>query len=129
MDLHERKLMIFPLKKQRLVKKGKKGYILEADVEYPEELHKNHKELPISADRMKTRKVKKLISNLKDKKMYVVHIKRLNQALNNGLKLKKNKRNWVIRFEQSYRMKFYIMLNTRSRTHAKNEFEKDFLSS
>lgn len=91
MDLHERKLMIFPLKKQRLVKKGKKGYILEADVEYPEELHKNHKELPISADRMKTRKVKKLISNLKDKKMYVVHIKRLNQALNNGWKLKKKK--------------------------------------
>lgn len=89
MDLHERKLMIFPLKKQRLVKKGKKEYILEADVEYPEELHKNHKELPISADRMKIRKVKKLISNLKDKKMYVVHIKRLNQALNNGLKLKK----------------------------------------
>ena len=78
---------------------------------------------------MKTRKVKKLISNLKDKKMYVVHIKRLNQALNNGWKLKKKKRNWVIRFEQSYRMKFYIMLNTRSRTHAKNEFEKDFLSS
>ena len=114
MDLHERKLMIFPLKKQRLVKKGKKGYILEADVEYPEELYKNHKELPISADRMKTRKVKKLISNLKDKKMYVVHIKRLNQALNNGLKLKKNKRNWVIRFEQSYRMKFYIMLITNA---------------
>ena len=40
---------------------------------------------------MKTRKVKKLISNLKDKKMYVVHIKRLNQALNNGWKLKKKK--------------------------------------
>ena len=29
----------------KLVKKDKKGYILEVDVEYPKELHKKHNEL------------------------------------------------------------------------------------
>ena len=33
--------------------------------------------------------------------------------------------NWVIRFEQSHWMKPYIMLNTKIRTAAKKEFEKD----
>ena len=28
----------------------KKEYVLEADVEYPKELHKNHNELPFLAD-------------------------------------------------------------------------------
>ena len=53
-----------------------------------------------------------------------VHIKALNQALKHGLKLKKVHR--VIEFQQSRWMKAYIMLNTRLRKDAKNEFEKDF---
>ena len=29
-----------------LLKKNKKGYILEVDIGYPKELHKNHNKLP-----------------------------------------------------------------------------------
>ena len=47
----------------------------------------------------------------------------MNQALKHGLKLKKVHR--VIEFQHSNWMKRYIMLNTRLRTVAKNEFEKD----
>ena len=54
----------------------------------------------------------------------MVHIKALNQALKHSLKLKKVHR--VIEFQQSRWMKAYIMLNTRLRKDAKNEFEKDF---
>ena len=36
-----------------LVKKDKKEYIVDVDVEYPKELHKNHTELPFLAERMK----------------------------------------------------------------------------
>ena len=73
---------------------------------------------------MKIGMVEKLVRNLKDKKRYVVHIKALDQALKYSLKLKKVHR--VIEFQQSRWMKAYIMLNTRLRKDAKNEFEKDF---
>ena len=103
-----------PEKIDQLVKKGKRGYLLEVDVEYPKELHENHNELP----------EKKLAPNLKDKKGYVVHIKALNQALKHDLKLKKVHQ--VIEFQQSKWVKAYIILNTRLRKDAKNKFEKDF---
>ena len=54
----------------------------------------------------------------------MVHIKALDQALTHGLTLKKVHR--VIELGQSKWMKAYIMLNTRLRKDAKNEFEKDF---
>ena len=73
---------------------------------------------------MKIGRVEKLVPNLKDKKGYVVHIKALDQALKHGLKLKKVHR--VIEFQQSKWMKAYIMLKTRLRKDANNEFEKDF---
>ena len=113
-----------PEKIDELVKKGKRGYLLEVDVKYPKELHENHNELPFLAERMKIGREEKLVPNLKDKKGYVVHIKALNQALKQNLRLKKVHR--VIEFQQSKWMKAYIMLNTRLRKDAKNEFEKDF---
>ena len=66
-----------------------KGYLLEVDVEYPKELHKNHNELPFLSKRMKFGREEKLVTNLKDKKGYAVQIKTLNQALKHVLKLKK----------------------------------------
>ena len=107
-----------------LAKKDKQGYILEVDVEYSKELNENHNELPFLTERMKIGREEKLVPNLKDKKRYVVHIKALDQALKHGLKLKKVHR--VIEFQQSRWMKFYVIMNTRLRKDAKNEFERDF---
>ena len=47
-----------PEKIDRLVKTDKKGNILEVDVDYAKELHKNHNEPQLSLKRMKIRKMK-----------------------------------------------------------------------
>ena len=39
-----------PEKIDELVKKDKRGYLLEVDVKYPKELHENHNELPFLAN-------------------------------------------------------------------------------
>ena len=66
-----------PEKIDELVKKDKRGYLLEVDVKYREELHKNHNELPFLVERMKIERKEKLAPNLKHKKGYVIHIKAL----------------------------------------------------
>ena len=114
----------FQYRLRGLIKNTVGDIFLKVDVGYPKELHENHNEIPFLAERMKIRRGEKVVPNLKDKKGYVVHIKPLDQALKHGLKLKKVHR--VIEFQQSKWMKAYIMLNTRLRKDAKNEFEKDF---
>ena len=79
----------YPEKVDKLVKKGKRGYLLKVDVEYPRELPDNHNALPFLVEKMKIGREKKLVPNLKNKKGHVVHIKALDQALKHGLKLKK----------------------------------------
>ena len=108
----------------RLAKHGSKGYLLEVDVKYPKELHGLHNDLPFMCEKMKINKVEKLVPNLHDKKKYVIHIRALDQALKHGLILEKVHR--VIEFEQSAWLKPYIDFNTKLKTQAKNEFEKDF---
>ena len=49
-------------------------------------LHDLYSDLPFLPKRMKIGKCKKLVSNLCNKKKYVVHTKSLKQALNHGLK-------------------------------------------
>ena len=66
-----------------------KGYILEVNVKYLKKLHDLHSDLPCSPERMKIDKCKKLVCNLYNKKKYVVYIRSLKKALNNGLILKK----------------------------------------
>ena len=114
-----------PEKIDELDKKGKRGYLLEVNVECPKVLHENHNELPFLVERMKIGREEKLVPILKDKNGYKVQIKTLNQALKHGLKKKVHR---VIEFQHSKWMKAYVMLNTRLRKAAKNEFEKDFLS-
>ena len=52
----------------RLAKHGSKGYLLEVDVKYPEELHDSHNELPFMCEKMKINGIEKLVPNLYDKK-------------------------------------------------------------
>ena len=53
-----------PEKIDEFVKKDKRGYLLEVDVEYPKELHENPNELPFLTERMKIRREGKLAPNL-----------------------------------------------------------------
>ena len=103
--------------------KWKYGYLLEVDVDYPKELHNSHNDLPFLCEKFKVNGVEKLVPNLFNKEKYVIHIKALKQALDHGLVLRKIHR--VIQFKQSSWMKEYIDFNTKLRTAAKNDFEKD----
>ena len=100
------------------------GYLLEVDVNYPEKLHDLHNDIPFMCRKMKVNGVEKLIPNLCNKRKYIVHIRALKQALDHGLLLEKIHR--CIRFRQSPWMKEHIDFNTRLRTSARNDFEKDF---
>ena len=61
---------------------GNKGYILEVDVEYPNELDDLDNDLPFLPEIMTINKCYKLVCNLYDKQDYFVHIRPLTQALN-----------------------------------------------
>ena len=100
------------------------GYFLEVDVEYPKKLIDSHKDLPFLPDRRKLEKAEMLVCSTEDKEKYVIHIRTLKKALNNGLKLKKLHR--VIKFKQKAWLKPYIDMNMKLRKEAKSEFEKDF---
>ena len=49
----------------------------------------SHKDLPFLPERRKLQEVEKLVCSIEYKEKYVIHIRALKQALNNGLKLKK----------------------------------------
>ena len=76
---------------------------------------------------MKINQCYKLLCNLYDKNNYVVHVRSLNQILDHELILKKVYK--VIQFNQEAWLKEYIEINTKLRTEAKSNFEKDFLKS
>ena len=86
-------------------------------------LFNSHKDLPFLPERKKVEKFEKLIFSIEDKEKYVIHIRALKQALNNGKKIKKYT---VIKFNQKAWLKPYIDMNTKLRTNAKNKFEKNF---
>ena len=108
----------------KLANSSEKGYILEVDIFYPRELHDYHNDLPFMCKRMVINGVEKLIPNLYYKKRYVIHIRVLEQALKHGLVLERIHR--AIEFKQLAWMKEYIDFNTKLRTTAANDFEKDF---
>ena len=82
-----------PNEMSELATQTNKGYILEVDVSYP------HNDLPFMCERMEINGVEKLVSNLRDKKNYVIHIQALNQVLQHGLRLDRIHR--MIEFNQS----------------------------
>ena len=125
-------------------KDGKKGLILEVDLEYNKSLHELHNDHPITPEKVKVSNdmlsgyckkiaekynisiglVSKLIPTLRDKKEYVLHYRNLQLYLDLGLKIKKIHR--VLKFNQSSWLKQYIDFNTEKRKNTKNSFEKDF---
>ena len=97
------------------------GYFLVVDVHYIEKLHELHNDLRFLSERMKIRKVEKLVANLHDKTEYIIHIKNLKQVFNHELVLKKFHK--VIKFNQNAWLKPYIDMNTDLIKKTKNDFE------
>ena len=97
-------------------------YFLEVDVQYLENIHELHNDLPFLSERMKIENVEKLAANLHDKTEYVIHIRNSKQELNNGLVLKKVHR--VIKFNRNSWLKPFIDIKTDLRKKAKKDLEK-----
>ena len=79
-------------------------------MQYFENLHKLHSDLPFLPERMKIEKFENLLAKLHDKFEYVIHIRNFKKPSNCGLVLKKVNR--VIKFNQNIWLKPYIHMNT-----------------
>lgn len=102
------------------------GYILEVDlVDYPDHLHDAHSDLPYCPENKpppgKTHS--KPIAILDKKERYIIHYRNLKQCIKAGIVLKKIHR--IVQFRQTPWLKSYIDLNTKMRTIAANDFEKN----
>jgi hypothetical protein len=105
---------------------GDTGFILEVDLEYPENIHDLHSDLPFAPEKFipPGGKSCKLIASLYDKYNYVLHFAHLKEMLKNGLILKNTHR--ILSFRQSNFLQKYIDLNTNLRQACTSAFERDF---
>ena len=120
------------------------GYILEVDLEYPEEIHDMHSDYPFRPESLvvnpkdlppftvsletklsiKTNGgCRKLTGTLRSKERYALHYHNLKLYVKLGMKVKKF---IIILFTQSKWLKAYIDFNTKQSQKAPNDFEKDF---
>ncbi|KYQ47079.1 hypothetical protein ALC60_13906 [Trachymyrmex zeteki] len=100
------------------------GYILEVDFAYPQSVHDAYTDFPFCPIRERPGKRNdKLLATLYDKERYVTYYHNLQQCIQHGLYVKKIYR--ILQFAQSPWLRGYIELNTRFRTLANNEFEKN----
>ena len=81
-----------------IMKKLVKDFFFEVDVQYLENLYNLHNDLPFLPETRKIEKIEKLVSNLNDKKEYVICIRNLKEAFNHRFVLKKVHK--VIKFNQ-----------------------------
>ena len=118
-------------------------YFLEVNLDYPEELHDKHNDLPMAPEEIKATeemlspiqlKIKNIYDikvgeinkrkpNLYSRKNYVAHYRNLKYYLSQGIRLKKIHR--ILEFKQSPWMKPYIDFNTKKRLEATNEADKN----
>ena len=125
---------------------GKKGLILEVDLEYPQELHDMHNDYPVCPEKVQVSNdmlsgyckkiaekykisiglVSKLIPTLRDKKEYVLHYCNLQLYLDFSLKIKKVHR--VLKFDQSPCLKHISTLTLRNKSMPKIHLKRTSLS-
>ena len=120
------------------------GFILEVDLDYPEDLHIPHNSLPLAPHRMditendishfsrqcllelrgtEKHTSRKLVSSFLPRKKYVVHAANLALYLRLGMQLTHVHR--VLTFQQSNFLNQYINYCTSKRAEAKTEFRKN----
>ena len=122
------------------------GYILELDLEYPEELFEFHNDYPLAPEKrvisydmlpdycrnivdeygIRVGDVKKLIPNLGDKTNFIVHYKNLQLYVSLGMKLTKIQKD--LKFKQSNSTKIYIDFNTKTEKLLSIVLKKTFLN-
>ena len=120
---------------------GDIGYLVEADLKYPDNIKEKTKYFPFAPvnrkidadyfnDCMKEIKpdtytqTKKLICDWSNKKNYLMHYRMLEFYVRHGMIVEKIHN--IISFKQSKWLEKYINFNTQKRIQAKNDFEKDF---
>jgi len=124
---------------------SKKGFILEVDLDYPDNLHDYHNCYPLAPDKIEIAPSdwspfmhemaarlrlnikgggKKLIPHLGPRKNYGIHYRNLKLYLKLGLILKKVHR--ILEFDQSPWMRPYIDFNTAQRQKSTSQFVSDF---
>ena len=109
------------------------GYILEVDLQYPNELHYVHYDYPLAAEKLaisydrllnyskkiadkygiKNDDVEKLVPNLGNKSNYILHYRNLQLYLLLGMKLTNIHK--ILKFKQSDWLKKYIGFNNEKR--------------
>jgi hypothetical protein len=120
------------------------GYVIEADIAYPENIHDDHDDYPLAPERVEietsmlseycknlaqemqmpmNKPQTKLVPNLRNKVKYILHYRNLKLYLSLGMKLVKIHR--ILQFHQIPWLKPYVQFNTEKRKLAKNTFEKD----
>ena len=116
-------------KLMRIKNNSSTGYVLEVDLDYPQELHDIHSDYPLAPEKfnipiellsdyslkianvhdINTGTVNKLVSNLMNKNNYVIHYRNLQRCLKLGMKLKKIYK--ILKFKHSDWMRPYIDFN------------------
>ena len=134
---------------QKLIKiksNSSTGYILEVDLEYPQNLHIEHIDYLLASEKINIPKdwfsnycleiasthnikigsIKKLIPNVMNKNNYVIHYRNLQQCLQLGMKFKKVQK--ILKFKQKDRIKPYIHFNTQKRKEKTNDADKSLFN-